>query len=104
MLVVSLGRIHVCAKTRTCFSSKFHLLKLHTFTPASASVSQLGVSESDKKTKKSSQLQHVPETEFEDHKVTLSLSSELFLPQQFQFSITISESLIGPIYQNTFTS
>ncbi|KAH1207653.1 Endonuclease III 2, chloroplastic [Glycine max] len=74
MLVVSLGRIHVCAKTRTCFSSKFHLLKLHTFTPASASVSQLGVSESDKKTKKSSQLQHVPETEFEDHKEILGFA------------------------------
>lgn len=64
MLVVSLGRINVssvCAKTRKCFSSKSHL---HTFTPASVSHQKVSLS--------------------------VSLSLELFWPQQFQSSITIS--------------
>ncbi|RDX64850.1 Endonuclease III-like 2, chloroplastic, partial [Mucuna pruriens] len=52
-----LGRIKVsvCGKTTKCFSSKTH------------PVSQVRISESNKRAKKSAQLQHVPETEIEDH-------------------------------------
>jgi len=110
MLVASvfgLGRIHVSLlpKTTQFFSSKPHpgfvrISLLHfcisitnklttTFFPAS--VSQLRASVTNKRTRKSLQLQqHVPEIETEKHqkvRLSVSLLFELFRPPEFQFSI-----------------
>lgn len=105
-----LGRIHVSipAKTTQLFSSKPHpgfvritLLhfcisitnKLTTFFPAS--VSQLRASVTTKTTRKSLQLQHVPEIETENHqkvRLSVSLSFGFFWAPEFQFSIRNFES------------